>query len=73
MTFASRGFDMPEKEIMEFKCADLGMDCPYAVKTGSMEEMMANISGHASRVHNMNKIDPAKEKQIRAAIKRVKA
>jgi predicted small metal-binding protein len=64
---------MQEHEVMEFKCADLGMKCPYAVKAGSMEEMMANIGGHASRVHDMKTIDPEMQKKVMAAIHKVKA
>ncbi len=63
---------MPEKDVMEFKCADLGMNCPYQVRAGSLEEMMANISGHASRVHNMKQVDPELQKQIMAKIRKVK-
>lgn len=64
-------FWMHEHDVQEFKCADLGKDCPYQVRAGSLEELMANISGHAARVHDIRTIDPELQKAVMEAIRKV--
>jgi predicted small metal-binding protein len=52
-----------------FKCADIGMKCPFEVKTGTDEELMKMISAHAASQHQMKDVPPDMMMKIKAAIK----
>lgn len=53
----------------EFKCKDLGMDCPFEAKAWTQGSLMKKISQHAADVHNMKDISPDTLTKIKAAIK----
>ncbi len=52
-----------------FKCADLGMDCPFQASALTEKALMKKISKHAAEVHNMKEIAPDMMEKIKAAIK----
>jgi predicted small metal-binding protein len=52
-----------------FKCADIGMQCPYEVKTKTQEELMKAIAAHAGYEHKMTDVPPDMMVKIKAAIK----
>lgn len=53
----------------EFKCKDLGMDCPFEAEAWTQGSLMKKISQHAADVHNMKDISPDTLTKIKAAIK----
>jgi predicted small metal-binding protein len=52
-----------------FKCKDIGMDCPFEVKTKSEEDLMKLIASHAATEHKMKDVPPDMLKKIKAAVK----
>ena len=56
-------------EMPEFKCKDLGMDCPFEAKAWTRGSLMKKISQHAADAHNMKDISPDMLTKIKAAIK----
>lgn len=60
----------PEVENMpSFKCKDIGMECPFEVRTKSEDEIMKIISTHAAGQHNLKEVSPDMMKKIKTAIK----
>jgi len=41
-----------------FKCADIGMQCPFEVKTKTQEDLMKAIATHAGYEHKMKEVPP---------------
>ena len=52
-----------------FKCADVGLNCPFVAKEPTEDELMIKIKKHASEVHNMNNVSPEMMDKIKNAIK----
>lgn len=52
-----------------FKCVDIGMKCPFEVKTRTEEELMKMVATHAAAEHQMTQMPPDMLKKIKAAIK----
>ena len=52
-----------------FKCRDIGMDCPFEASAPSREELMAKITEHANKVHNLNPPPADLVEKIKKAIK----
>lgn len=52
-----------------FKCEDIGMDCSFQTDADNEDKLMRKIEEHASKVHNMKKMTPEMEEQIKGAIK----
>ena len=52
-----------------FKCKDVGMECPFEVKTKTEDELMKMIAAHAASAHQMKDVPPDMMKKIKAAIK----
>ena len=53
-----------------FKCADIGMQCPFEVKTKTDDELMKAISTHAATEHQMREVPPDMMMKIKAAVKK---
>ena len=53
-----------------FKCRDIGMDCPFEASAPSREELMAKITEHANKVHNLNPPPADLVEKIKKAIKK---
>lgn len=53
-----------------FKCVDIGMQCPFEVKTQTEEELMKMIAAHAATSHQMKDVPPDMMVKIKAAIKK---
>jgi predicted small metal-binding protein len=52
-----------------FKCKDMGMQCEFEVKDENKDELMAMISMHAEKTHNMKDIPPDMAAQVQKVIK----
>lgn len=53
-----------------FKCADLGMKCPFEAKADTEDELMKKIAAHAASVHDMKTISPDMRDKIKKVIKK---
>jgi predicted small metal-binding protein len=52
------------------KCADIGMDCTFAVNDDNREKMLQVLLLHAEKTHNMKVIPPDIMHKIQKAIKK---
>ncbi len=50
------------------RCHDLGFDCDAVVRSESEEELMAQVSDHAQKVHDVTVTDEIAN-QVRTAIR----
>ena len=53
-------------------CRDVGHDCPFEARGGTMEEVLAQVAKHAKEVHGLTDEqlnDPELMEKIKAAIK----
>ncbi len=57
------------EKMPSFKCADIGMSCPFEATAKTQDELMKKITKHANKVHNITVIDPDLMKKITGAIK----
>ena len=53
-----------------FKCADLGMNCPFEATAETEEELMKKIAEHGAKAHDMKTIPPDMQEKIKKAIKK---
>jgi len=54
-------------------CRDLGVDCSYVARGETMEEMQADMAGHAKTVHHYTDEqikDPKMMEAMKAAVKK---
>ncbi len=52
-----------------FACKDIGMQCGFTAEAKDEHELMGKIAKHAKEAHQMNTIDDATMKKVKAAIK----
>lgn len=52
-----------------FKCADVGLNCPFETTANTTEQLMPKIADHARTAHGMAQIPKDTLEKIRAAIK----
>ncbi|MCH7967525.1 MAG: DUF1059 domain-containing protein [Thaumarchaeota archaeon] len=52
-----------------FKCADVGKDCSWSVKSDNIDDLMKQISEHASHEHNIQEIPEDLKTKVIASIK----
>lgn len=52
-----------------FKCADVGKDCNWSVKSDDIDELMQKIVEHASHEHNIQEIPKELKAKIASSVK----
>jgi predicted small metal-binding protein len=50
------------------RCRDVGMDCDYAARAETEEEILKKVAEHAGTTHNMTEIPEEVLAKVRAAI-----
>lgn len=57
------------KFLPSFKCADIGLSCPFEATAKTEDELMKKIAVHAAEVHNLKPVPPDMMAKIKKAIK----
>lgn len=55
------------EKVKVVRCQDLGFDCDAVVRSGSEEELMAQVADHARKVHHVTVTDDMAN-QVRSKI-----
>ena len=55
--------------LISFKCADVGKDCNWSVKSDNRDELMLKIVEHASHEHDIQEISSELKLKIASSVK----
>ena len=62
---------MDDTHLLQFRCADIGIQCNASLRAREEEELMRQIAKHAADVHGMSEVDDETMGRIKGAIKPV--
>lgn len=57
------------REVMIFRCKDLGFDCEFEERAVDEDELMKRIEGHIQTTHQMDPDLPEVQEKLRKAMK----
>ncbi|WP_128692419.1 DUF1059 domain-containing protein [Methanoculleus taiwanensis] len=57
------------KQVMTYRCKDLGLACDYEEKAEGENELMKRVEGHIMTVHQMDIQEPEVQEKIKKAMK----
>ena len=62
---------MDDTHLLQFRCADIGIQCNASLRAREEEELMRQISKHAADVHGMLDVDDETMRKIKGAVRTV--
>ncbi len=57
------------KQVVTYRCKDLGLTCDYEEKAESENELMKRVEGHIQTVHQMDIQQPEVQEKVKKAMK----